>query len=100
MMNKETGRKFLFVTQFLDECKRIEEACPKQPKNVGKGKLISLNDLYSKHSRAFLQVQFWDFRSYTHGHYTLILDEVIDVAASILFEAGINTSTRRIYFEG
>ena len=58
MMNKETGRKFLFVTQFLDECKRIEEACPKQPKNVGKGKLISLNDLYSKHSRAFLQVQF------------------------------------------
>ena len=24
MMNKETGRKFLFVTQFLDECKRVE----------------------------------------------------------------------------
>lgn len=62
MMNKETGRKFLFVTQFLDECKRVEEACPKrrfkQPKNVGKGKLISLNDLYSKYTRAFLQVQF------------------------------------------
>ena len=103
-MGSKLDRRFLFVTQFLDECRRIEEACPKrrfkQPKNVGKGKLISLNDLYSKYTRAFLQVQFWDFRSYTHEHYTLILDEVIDVAASILFEAGINTSTRRIYFEG
>ena len=131
MMNRETDRRFLFVTQFLDECRRIEEACPKrqfkQPKNVGKGKLISLNDLLrGQHNIASTHALFYKYNSETldlirSGHYTLILDEVIDVlefidvAASdvdILFEAGVisvDANTRRVvwakdnykgYFDG
>ena len=118
MMNRETDRRFLFVTQFLDECRRIEEACPKrqfkQPKNVGKGKLISLNDLLrGQHNIASTHALFYKYNSETldlirSGHYTLILDEVIDVlefidvAASdvdILFEAGVisvDANTRRV----
>ena len=89
MMNKETGRKFLFVTQFLDECKRVEEACPqrqfKQPQNVGDGKLMSLNDLLrGKHNIVSTHALFYKYTCETlnlirTGHYTLILDEVIDV---------------------
>ena len=118
MMNRETDRRFLFVTQFLDECRRIEEACPKrrfkQPKNVGKGKLTSLNDLLrGQHNIASTHALFYKYNSETldlirSGHYTLILDEVIDVlefidvASSdidILFEAGIvdvEPDTRRV----
>lgn len=89
MMNRETDRRFLFVTQFLDECRRIEEACPKrrfkQPKNAGKGKLIALNDLLrGRHNIASTHALFYKYNSETldlirSGHYTLILDEVIDV---------------------
>ena len=50
MMNRETDRHFVFVTQFLDECTRIEQACPerkfRQPINKGQGKLGSFNDLF------------------------------------------------------
>ena len=83
MMNRETDIRFLFVTQFLDECRRIEEACPKrrfkQPKNVGKGKLTSLNDLLrGQHNIASTHALFYKYNSETldlirSGHYTLIL---------------------------
>lgn len=89
MMNRETDKRFLFVTQFLDECKRIDKACPKrkfkQPQNRGQGKLTSLNDLLrGRHNLASTHALFYKYTSETlelirAGHYTLILDEVIDV---------------------
>lgn len=89
MMNKEVNRKFLFVTQFLDECTRIETACParrfKQPQNIGDGKLTSLNDLLrDRHNIASTHALFYKYTYETlnlirSGHYTLVLDEVIDV---------------------
>lgn len=89
MMNRETDKRFLFVTQFLDECKRIDKACPKrkfkQPQNRGQGKLTSLNDLLrGRHNLTSTHALFYKYTSETlelirAGHYTLILDEVIDV---------------------
>lgn len=88
-MNRETNKRFLFVTQFLKECQRITDSCParkfKQPSNIGDGKLTALNDLLrGRHNIASTHALFYKYTNETlrlirEGHYTLILDEVIDV---------------------
>ena len=93
MMNRETDRHFVFVTQFLDECTRIEQACPerkfRQPINKGQGKLGSFNDLLrGRHNIASTHALFYQYTNETlglirEGHYTLILDEVLDIVEPV-----------------
>ena len=89
LMNKTPEKNFLFVTQFLDEVKRIKTECKDrgfiEPTQLGDGKLGSLQDLLEKKRNiASTHSLFRRYDDYVvslikNGHYTLILDEVINI---------------------
>ena len=97
---------FIFVTQFLDEVRRIRLACPEfvEPVSVGAGKLDNMKTL----TRAGLNIASTHALFYRYDQealelirnagYTLILDEVINVIKVLdlspsdiacLFDAGL-----------
>lgn len=85
MMNKTPGR-YVFVTQFLSEVERICDACCfKQPSDEFINKTVSIQGLLS--SQQNIASTHSLFYRYTpeilslirNGHYTLVLDEVLDV---------------------
>ena len=85
MMNKTPGR-YVFVTQFLSEVERICHSCGfVQPvENIG-NKIVSIQNLLRNHENiASTHALFYHYTEETmqairDGHYTLVLDEVIDV---------------------
>ena len=105
-MNAETGKQFMFVTQRLTETDRIIKSCPgrhfAQPWKSGEGKLSALHNLLeAKRNIATTHALFYKYTEETlglirAGHYSLILDEVLDVVSflkigprdiQVLFEA-------------
>lgn len=92
MMNEQTDRKFIFITPYLTEVERIKTQCEqrafKSPeKNYGNGfsKLESLNELLREgHNIASTHALFGYYTDETkelikQGHYTLVLDEVMNL---------------------
>ena len=92
MMNEQTDRKFIFVTQYLDEVKRIVEGCksrgfvaPICDEKTGRSKLSDIQDLIAQgRNIATTHALFLSYTAETKQliqdqHYTLVLDEVVDV---------------------
>lgn len=95
MMNERTDKRFIFVTQYLDEVKRIMDKCksrnfttPISDEDAGITKLNSIRDLISQGRN--IATTHALFLSYTSDikeliqekHYVLVLDEVVDVLCS------------------
>ena len=95
MMNERTDKKFIFVTQYLDEVKRIMEKCksrnfvtPISDEDAGITKLNNIRDLISQGRN--IATTHALFLSYTSDikeliqekQYILVLDEVVDVLCS------------------
>lgn len=87
-INRNPFENFLYITPFLSEVKRISDNSDrdfKQPINKGNGKLESINELLDcQYDIASTHALFKKFDEKTreniiNGHYTLILDEVINV---------------------
>ena len=87
-INDNPYENFLYITPFLDEVERIINGTNRkfsQPINKGNGKLASINDLLACQSDiASTHELFRHFDSESrenliNGHYTLILDEVLNV---------------------
>ena len=89
-MNRNKGRKFLFITPFLSEVERVTQSCPDlhfvQPEaKNGRGKLRNIKTLLSKGFNIVSTHAL--FRLFTSEiidicrtkNYTLIMDEVSDV---------------------
>ena len=87
-INRNPFGNFLYITPFLSEVKRIADNTGrdfKQPTNKGEGKLGSINellacqyDIASTHS-LFKKFDEESRQNIKNGHYTLILDEVLNV---------------------
>lgn len=88
-MNEHPEKKYIFITPFLTEAKRIQAKCPaldfKQPKNEHKSKFSHLKDLLaaeenivSTHS-LFSYLDSETLELLRMGNYTIILDEVMDI---------------------
>lgn len=87
-MNQNTGKSFCYITPYLDEVQRIKDNTTidiYDPKHNGTGKLENLNELLasgenvvSTHS-LFSRITDETRNLIRQGHYTLILDEVLDV---------------------
>ena len=87
-INREKFDNFLYITPFLDEVERIIENTDrefKQPINKGNGKLGAINemlacqdDIASTHE-LFKHLDEESRENIKKGHYTLILDEVLNV---------------------
>lgn len=87
-INKSVFDNFLYITPFLDEVERIIENTKrefKQPINKGCGKLGAINellacqdDIASTHE-LFKHLDEESRENIKNGHYTLILDEVLNV---------------------
>lgn len=87
-IDRNPYENFLYITPFLSEVKRIADNTNrdfKQPINKGEGKLGSINellacqyDIASTHS-LFKKFDEESRENIKNGHYTLILDEVINV---------------------
>lgn len=109
---------YVFVTQFLTEVQRIRNACPdfREPINLGDGKLAGMKALVGAGSNiASTHALFYRYdadllEAIRNAHYTLILDEVVDVIRMLdltqddirfLFAAGLITadSERRVRWE-
>ena len=109
---------YIFVTQFLSEVQRIRAACPgfREPVNVGSGKLVGMKTLTeSKSNIASTHALFYRYdadllATIRNAHYTLILDEVVDVIRMLdltqddirfLFAAGLISADadRRVHWE-
>lgn len=92
-MKRDKDSKYIFITPYLDEVKRIKESCPdrnfKEPHNFGNGKLSSLHTLM-EHGENIASTHAL-FRRYNdktmelikNGGYKLILDEVFDTVEMI-----------------
>lgn len=95
MMNERTDKRFIFVTQYLDEVKRIMDKCksrnfvtPISDEDAGITKLNNIRDLISQGRN--IATTHALFLSYTSDikeliqekHYVLVLDEVVDVLCS------------------
>lgn len=88
-MNFETGKRFIFLTQFNDETQRIKKACSARgfvvPDNYGGSKLRSLHTrLKDGESIATTHALFYYYTEETldyirNGNYCLVLDEVIEI---------------------
>lgn len=85
MMNTQPGH-YVFVTQFLSEVDRICKACGfVQPDDKAKSKIVSIQKLLRDHKNiASTHSLFYRYTPDTlaaiqDGHYTLVLDEVLDV---------------------
>ena len=86
MMNADSSKRYVFVTQFLSEVDRICKACGfVQPSEKAKSKIASIHGLLvDKKNIASTHSLFYRYTTDTlaairAGHYTLVLDEVIDV---------------------
>ena len=87
-INREKFDNFLYITPFLEEVERIIENTDrefKQPINKGNGKLGAINemlacqdDIASTHE-LFKHLDEESRENIKNGHYTLILDEVLNV---------------------
>lgn len=89
-MKENEDKNYMYITPFLNEVDRIIQAtkdkkCFVQPVNKGKGKLSSLNksivnedDIASTHE-LFKHLDEDSKKALLFNHYTLILDEVLDV---------------------
>ena len=95
MMNERTDKKFIFVTQYRDEVKRIMENCksrnfvtPISDEDAGVTKLSNIRDLIAQgHNIATTHALFLSYTSdikelIQEKHYVLVLDEVVDVLCS------------------
>lgn len=88
MMNEEKGRRFMFVTPFLEEVDRILAACPgfEQPEDQlsRRSKLRSVTELISEGKNIatthelFSRFSEKTMRMIREAGYTLVLDEVIE----------------------
>lgn len=87
-INRNPFENFLYITPFLDEVARISDSTDrdfKQPINKGDGKLGSINELLAcQYDIASTHALFKRFdeesrENIKNGHYTLILDEVLNV---------------------
>ena len=87
-INRNTFDNFLYITPFLDEVNRIIKNSNrdfKQPINKGNGKLDSINELLACQSdiasthELFKHLDEESRKNIKEGHYTLILDEVLNV---------------------
>lgn len=87
-INRSTFDNFLYITPFLDEVNRIIKNATrdfKQPINKGNGKLDSINELLACQSdiapthELFKHLDEESRENIKEGHYTLILDEVLNV---------------------
>ena len=86
-INETKDENFLYITPFLDEVNRIITDTKrdfKQPINKGQGKIVSINellacqeDIASTHE-LFKHLDEESRENIRHGHYTLILDEVLN----------------------
>ena len=109
---------YIFVTQFLTEVQRVRSACPgfREPINAGDGKLVGMKALVgSKANIASTHALFYRYdadllNAIREAHYTLILDEVVDVIRMLdltrddiqfLFDAGLISAgeDRRVHWE-
>lgn len=87
-INRCAFENFLYITPFLDEVERIIKNTNrefKQPQNKGNGKLGAINellacqdDIASTHE-LFKHLDEESRENIQNGHYTLILDEVLNV---------------------
>lgn len=95
MMNERTDKKFIFVTQYRDEVKRIMERCkprnfvtPISDEESGVTKLSNIRDLITQgHNIATTHALFLSYTSdikelIKEKNYVLVLDEVVDVLCS------------------
>jgi hypothetical protein len=92
-MEESKDDKFVYITPFLTEVKRIKDSCVskkfKEPINFGNGKQDNLHDLLASNSNVVSTHAL--FRASTNltmqlievGEYTLILDEVMDVIEQV-----------------
>lgn len=87
-INRNVFDNFLYITPFLDEVNRIIKNTTrdfKQPINKGNGKLVSINELLACQSdiasthELFKHLDEESRENIKEGHYTLILDEVLNV---------------------
>ena len=87
-INHNPFENFLYITPFLEEVERIINNTNrdfKQPINKGNGKLASINDLLACQSdiasthELFKHLDEESRENIMNGHYTLILDEVLNV---------------------
>lgn len=87
-INREVFDNFLYITPFLDEVDRIIQNTTrnfKQPINKGNGKLGAINDLLACQNdiasthELFRHLDEESRENIKNGHYTLILDEVLNV---------------------
>lgn len=87
-INRNIFDNFLYITPFLDEVNRIIKNSSrdfKQPINKGNGKLDSINELLACQSdiasthELFKHLDEESRENIKEGHYTLILDEVLNV---------------------
>ena len=92
-MNEDEESKYIFVTPYLDEVKRIKDSCEKRkfsdPYNSGDGKLADLHRLLAQKSNiATTHALFETYNEETislirNGGYKLILDEVYQTTKAI-----------------
>jgi len=87
-INNNQFDNFLYVTPFLNEVNRILENTERefrQPIHGGKGKLCSINDLLAGQADIATTHELFKYlnedsrNNIRDGHYTLILDEVLNV---------------------
>lgn len=87
-INRNPLENFLYITPFLDEVERIIQKTDrdfKQPINKGNGKLGAINELLACQSdiasthELFKHLDEESRENIKEGHYTLILDEVLNV---------------------
>lgn len=88
-INEHPEKRFLFITPFLEEVKRIKRDCPeadfKAPDNEFKSKSSHLKDLLESEANVvsthslFTRVDIETRELLRMGKYTLILDEVMDI---------------------
>ena len=89
-MNEKENKSYIYITPFLDEVERIKNQTNINiyaPKHKGKGKLDDFNNLIgggenivSTHA-LFSKINDETRDLIKQGHYTLILDEVLDVVS-------------------
>ena len=90
MMNRDDERRFIFITPFLDEVKRVKQECADRKFvtpffNRKKNKFESLKDFMAdKRNIVSTHALFKKYDDYTialikEGRYTLVMDEVSDV---------------------
>ncbi len=101
-INQNTDKSYIFCTPFLNEIDRIKKDCSRpisDPRNYGKTKLDSFNDLLMNgESIAVTHCTFSNSDDKTieylkNGNYTLILDEVLDVL--VHYNTACNDCIRR-----